>query len=336
MRYATISITIIFLKRFENHKIHNLMNTQFYDGYQTSFLGPEVAFPDLAAYKDSIATVVGSTEKIVQYVNYSLAISSERRFPIFTASNIDAGQFQKASRKDNWRNDDRISDEHQWGKDLYKAVKSDFDRGHMTKREDVQWGPSMAFASLAADSTFFYTNAVPQHADLNQKIWRSLEDYILHKESVENKLKIIVFTGPVLHKNDPEFITKVNGQSIKLPVLFWKMVYYLKADGLLYRVAFLMSQNSLLKNGGITATGLELENFDRDDLFMKFEEADTYQVNVATVESLTSLKFAEAIEPFHDDRAVKLIMEEIDVRESFLETASVEGLLGFSLKNISL
>ncbi len=312
------------------------MNTQFYDGYQTSFLGREVAFPDLTAYKDSIATIVGSTEEIVHYVNYSLAVSSERRFPIFTATNIDAEKFQKAPRKDNWRNDDRINDKDQWGKDLYKAVKSDFDRGHMTKREDVQWGDSIAYASLAADSTFFYTNAIPQHADLNQKIWRSLEDYILHTEAIDNNLKIIVFTGPVLHKNDPDFITKVNGQSVKLPVLFWKMVYYVKGDGLLYRAAFLMSQNSLLKNGGITATGLELENFDRDDLFMKFEEADTYQVNVATVESLTSLKFTLAIEPFKDDRAVKLIMEEIDVSESFLETASVEGLLGFSLKNISL
>ncbi|MBK8429509.1 MAG: DNA/RNA non-specific endonuclease [Lewinellaceae bacterium] len=64
------------------------------------------------------------------------------------------------------------------GSSLYSAHKSDFDKGHMTKREDAQWGQSDEEARNGALSTFYYTNAVPQVARLNQQLWRGLEDYI--------------------------------------------------------------------------------------------------------------------------------------------------------------
>jgi endonuclease G, mitochondrial len=63
-----------------------------------------------------------------------------------------------------------IDNELQGCPELYSTAHCDFDKGHMVKREDVQWGHSIAVASKAADSTFFYTNAVPQHAKLSQQI----------------------------------------------------------------------------------------------------------------------------------------------------------------------
>ncbi len=56
-----------------------------------------------------------------------------------------------------------------------------------------------------------------------------------------------MFTGPVLSSNDPEFVTKVNDTYIKIPRLFWKIIVYPKSDGKLYRVGFMMSQESLMK-----------------------------------------------------------------------------------------
>src|SRR6185369_6425672 len=120
---------------------------------------------------------------IANYINYSVVLSRTRKFPFFTASNIDGAKFKKVKRKDAWRKDKRINEKYQLGKELYGAEKSDFDRGHMTKREDVQWGDSVEEAKLGADSTFFFTNSVPQHAKLNQKIWLNLENYVLHKEA---------------------------------------------------------------------------------------------------------------------------------------------------------
>ncbi|WP_262494899.1 DNA/RNA non-specific endonuclease [Aquimarina sediminis] len=96
-------------------------------------------------------------------------------------------------------------------------------------------------------ATFYYSNSVPQHKDLNRKIWVNLEDYVLHKETENKDLKVCVFTGPVLSSNDPEFVTKVNDTYIKIPRLFWKIIVYPKSDGKLYRVGFMMSQESLMK-----------------------------------------------------------------------------------------
>lgn len=142
---------------------------ELYLGYNANFLTPDtIDLPQLSdKQQQDMAPVVNTTDQVARYMNYSLIISKKRRFPYFTASNIDGIKFKKVVRDDHWRKDDRISPDHQWGNELYKVPGSDFDKGHMTKREDTQWGDTIALAQLAADSTFHYTNAVPQHAMLN-------------------------------------------------------------------------------------------------------------------------------------------------------------------------
>ena len=110
---------------------------------------------------------------------------------------------------DSWKKDDRIPKECQLGKELYSAEKSNFDRGHLTKREDVQWGESAEIARNAAASTFYFTNAVPQVDRLNRGVWRRIEDYILHHEVVKQSLKISMMTGPLLLDDDPDFVTEI-------------------------------------------------------------------------------------------------------------------------------
>ena len=312
-----------------------------YTGYMDDFLDAKkrVGLPRLMpSQQKDLVKVADTSDNILHYVNYSLQLSASRRFPFFTASNIDGKLFRKAPRKDAWRRDERINTECQWGTELYSAAKSNFDKGHMTKREDVQWGDSIAFASLAADSTFYYTNAVPQHAELNQQIWRSLEDYILHTETTENDLRICVLTGPVLNRLDPFFVTKVKGATIQLPVLFWKIVYFRKKkDGKIYRVGFLMGQSSLLFENGI-AEEVEPEAVptDEDKLFMEFDKAETYQVNVGTIEKLTGLHFTDAAEPFKDKRKIPLILDVVDIRESLNESADPYTQLGFRIGGLQI
>ncbi len=312
-----------------------------YIGYLEDFLDNSrlVNFPTLkSSQQKDLVKVDNTSDNILHYVNYSLQMSASRRFPFYTASNIDGKTFRKAPRKDRWRRDERIGKQFQWGPELYSAAMSDFDKGHMTKREDVQWGDSIAFASLAADSTFYYTNAVPQHAELNQQIWRSLEDYILHTETTENELKICVFTGPVLMKLDPFFVTEVNGENIQLPTLFWKIVYFKKkSDGKIHRVGFLMNQSTLLFENGIAEEAvLEATPTEEERLFMEFDQAETYQVNVGTIEKLTGLSFTDADEPFRDKRKIPLILKEVDVRESLNESADPITQLGFSIGGLEI
>ena len=311
-------------------------NEKLFNGYDPRFLIDEaiideVALPILNDDQNDDAVKIGDTS-VIKYVNYSLQLSIAHKFPYYTASNIDGILFKKVPRKDNWRKDRRIQ-EFQWGKELYSAANSDFDRGHMTKREDVQWGNTIGLALKAADSTFYYSNAVPQHKDLNRDIWKSLEDYILNTETKPKSLRISVFTGPVLASSNPFFVTPINGASVQIPIVFWKIVVFPKDDGQIYRVGFMMSQNRLLEEHGIIE---EVEAATSDeDLFMKFDDAATYQVNISLIEELTGLTMPKAIDPYTDKRSKRLVLKEIDI-DPELESDSIEQRLGFIIENLTL
>lgn len=317
-----------------------MKNEHLYYGFDKNFLINEeiVESVELPVFSetisDDIATIENSNNNILNYLNYSLVLSSSRKFPFYTAANIDGKLFKKIARKGSWKKDSRAK-KYQLGLELYRAEKSDFDRGHMVKREDVQWGDTIAMAQVAAQSTFYYSNSVPQHRDLNRKIWVNLEDYILHKETKKNDLKVCVFTGPVLLNSDPEFVTMVDDEYIKIPRLFWKIIIYPKSDGKLYRVGFMMSQERLLINNGIVKED-ELElGTEEDNLFLEFENANTYQVNVSFIEQLTKLKFHDAIDSYTDVRSKELVLKEIDINPD-LESYSIEQYLGYSIQNIAL
>lgn len=304
---------------------------KLFQGYDEKFIPNQIVpLPKLNLIQVSDLASDFDGNDVIKYINYSLQQSASFRFPFFTATNIDGKAFKQISREGSWRKDPRLSKTLQLGKELYGVPKSDFDRGHMTKREDVQWGQTENIALNAAKSTFYYTNSVPQHKDLNQKIWRSLEDYILHTEAKQNDLRICVFTGPVLSLSNPYFVTPINDKQIQIPSLFWKVVIFQKEDGKLYRVGFMMSQNKLLVANHI------IEQLESDDkIFMQFDNADTYQVNISVIENVTGLKIPEAIDSYTDDRNVELILEEIDI-DPELESAYIGNEISYTISNLTL
>ena len=261
----------------------------------------------------------------LDYFNYSLLQSPFRKFPYYTAANIDGKLFKKIKRAalfkggDSWKKDDRIPEEYQLGKELYGADGSSFDKGHLTKREDVQWGKNVETARKAAVSTFYYTNAVPQVDRLNRGVWRRIEDYILHHEVVKQSLKISLMTGPLLLDTDPDFVTDIGEEVIQLPTLFYKVVYYIR-DGALYRTGFLTSQKGLLQRRRIVKPVMRGEILEAPGLFQDFKDAQTYQVRVSFIETIGNLKFQKAKELFVEDTPEELILDEIDVRSEALET----------------
>lgn len=292
-------------------------------GYDPAFMGKKlpVAPPRWRKLREKdLVSVDGS--KLLDYPHHSIALSSTRKFPLFTAANIDGGLFRKILRRvvfpsgrDEWSLDPRARD-YQWGADLYAAPKSDFDRGHLVKREDAQWGADDTEARDGARSTFFFTNCVPQVGDLNRKEWRSLEDYILKKESAPNKLKVNVFTGPVLSEHDPFFVHPVKGQSVQLPVLFWKVIYFTNDGRALSRVGFLMGQRNLLLTRGIARLPEGQEKMAPAPTFFEdYEDAATFQVNIALIESLTALHFPAAFDPYTDTRLNKIVLEEVEMKK---------------------
>lgn len=292
-------------------------------GYREEFLGSHVRvpLPELAeGLQQFVAPVKHTEDNVLRYHNYSVIQHAGRRFPFLTAANINGGRFFDIRRKDifkngndRWRKDPRISYKHQWGAELYGARKSDFDRGHMTKREDVQWGATKVHAKLGAQTTFFYPNSVPQARELNQVLWRSLEDYILHEETLSHGMKVNVFTGPLLMDDDPEFVTEVRRVTVQLPRMFWKMIYYSKRREELSRVAFLVGQEDILVKKGIVKPLRVTRGEGEENPFQDFKLGDTFQVHPSFIEDMTGFTFVKANEPFEDFRPVKIILEEVEL-----------------------
>lgn len=291
--------------------------------YIISFLGDfDVPIPEIPLKEVEKFETKGLDRSLyfLEYLKYSVFHNPFRKFPYFTASNIHGNLFKKITRKelfdgkgDKWKKDSRIPKEEQLGHELYSAVRSDFDKGHLTKREDVQWGIDNSEAIAAAESTFFYTNAMPQVDRLNRGIWRKIEDYILHHQTVTHDIKINLFTGPIFLEDDPDFVTEVRDNTIQIPYLFWKVIYY-KNNNNLHRTGFLTSQKNLLEKRRIVKPSVRADIEKTSDLFMTFKDAETYQVRVDFIESISGLTFHEAAENFVENTPEELIISGIDVR----------------------
>lgn len=304
-------------------------------GYQSDFLGDTfvVPLPEIGTeLMHAVAPVLGAEQPFLYYQKYTVVMHAPRRMALFTACNIDGTIFQSIRRsdlfhgKDQWTKDPRISPRHQWGAELYRAVKSDFDKGHLVKREDAQWGTTTMEARDASMQTFFYTNAAPQHGKLNRGVWRKIEDYILHKEAVDHGAKVSIFTGPVLQDDDPIFVSQVDGESVRIPALFWKVIYFVsKGKKGLCRVGFLVGQEELLHKDEIVKPKVKSRSIGQKEaeLFADFALADTYQVHPTFIESLTGLRFTDAIDPIEQDRRNHVVLKEVQVRSRGLGGSDV-------------
>jgi endonuclease G len=244
-------------------------------GYEDDFLGPasehRVPLPKFPGAADvvPVAGATGNARGVLRFRHFSVVLSKSRRMALCTAVNIDGNQLRNIPRKgDAWYLDPRVAEKFQTGEDVYS--NNDLDRGHMVRRLDPVWG-SEAEARDANEDTFHYANACPQHKDLNQRTWNDMEEYILGISGA-HQLKVCVFTGPVLRKDDPPY------RGVRLPREFWKVAVLINDQtGKLSTTGYMLSQAGMIK---------DLTEF----VFGKFR---TYQVPVARIEKLTGLNFGK-------------------------------------------
>ncbi|MBX3305906.1 MAG: DNA/RNA non-specific endonuclease [Nitrospira sp.] len=240
-------------------------------GYKPNFLGVLVPLPPLTeeqrrnAAKNSMAKA-GEDNTVLPYHHFSLVMNRRRQLAYYTAVNIDGDQGRKPQRTgDRWYFDPRIAESEQIGEDLY--ARNALDRGHLVRRLDPAWGKPQE-ALFANNDTFHFTNCSPQHANFNQnnETWQGIENYLLNRAQ-ESRKKLTVFTGPVLAEDDPLY------RGVRLPVYFWKIAVFVKADGSLSVSAYLLDQKDLLEG---------LERFD----------ANTFQVTLEELTQRTGLNFS--------------------------------------------
>lgn len=271
-------------------------------GYNPKFLGIEVDLPKLTAAQQAVAArnlkpKAGDDPFEVKYQHFSIVMNGERRLPFFTAGNIDGASVVNINRKtgvvksvedpngddegaeayERWYDDERIHASQRSDQSLYSsAALKNFQRGHMVKRTDPSWG-SVERAFRGQADTFHFTNCAPQHEKFNpiKTRWAGIEDWITNGSDDED-MRVTVFTGPVLRKDDPK------RSYIQVPREFWKIVVRVE-DGELLATAVLADQTEFIS---------EEESSGSEDL-PPFPDKlpPEYQCTVREIEELTGLDF---------------------------------------------
>lgn len=260
------------------------MDYAAYKGYDENFMGVKVTLPKVSKIKNTIAKFKDNAQKfILTYQYYSSVHSALRKMPVYSAINVEGNpalRKDEEERVDVWLRDNRIEYELQLTDAYYS--KSGFDKGHLSRREDADWGPTAAKAKEFADLTCMYTNACPQVPELNRSnksgLWGMLEKVILEKgvkKEEGRSSRISVFNGPVFKENDKAY------KGVMIPMQFWKIIVWLNEADKLKATAFMLSQEELV--GDI--------NFDEELQFDQVKEFAEYQCSISEIEKLTKLDF---------------------------------------------
>jgi endonuclease G len=202
-----------------------------------------------------------------------------RRVPVLSAINVSGkhrfAALGSATRQDQWLRDNRIDYAAQLDDAWY--VNSGFDKGHLSRREDAEWGQTLAAARTAADMTCSYANAVPQVPGFNRAVfgqhgqWGELEMDLLEQGVVHEAGKaarVCVFSGPLFDAEDPVYA------AVQVALSCFKVVAWYAKDGTLRATAYRLSQQKLV--GGIA---FEVLNFDR---LFKLEQKPLKWIETAT------------------------------------------------------
>lgn len=258
-------------------------------GYDDEFMGIRLPLPaPNAALRKKLARRGDAPgDFVLKYHHFSTLHHAVRRVPVLSAINVNGKQryaeLDDSTRKDRWLRDNRIDYAAQLDDAWY--AKSGFDRGHLSRREDAEWGPTMAFAKTAADMTCSYANAVPQVPAFNRAImgyhgqWGRLEQMLLEQgvagESGKSA-RICVFSGPIFLPGDPVY------HSVQVALSGFKVVAWFDAQGALRATGLRLSQEKLVD-------GIDFEVLHFDKLFK------LQQRPLAWIENATGLAFAQAL-----------------------------------------
>lgn len=294
-----------------------LENTYDYSkckGYNEKFLGIKIPMPrpkgDWLKY---VAKLKNVDESILKYHYFSVIQHAVRKMPIISAINIDGNpdlRLDRTEREDVWLRDRRMDYDMQLNDAFYKS--SGFDRGHLSRREDANYGATAEIAKEYADLTCVYTNACPQVPRLNRStnsgLWGKLEKVILEK-GVEKETgkysKITVLNGPIFSKNDRYY------KGIQIPMEFWKIILWFGEGGKLRATAFKLSQETLVESIDFEKLGFDTNT--------EFKE---YRVSIKSLEDKTGLDFSRLLkyDTFKfDDGEESLMMDSENEFAEFVE-----------------
>ena len=224
------------------------------EGFDREFLGHKVPLPRIRRqprFGRLLRIARPSRPEDVaelRYRHYSVLMNATRRMAYLSACNIDFEAAFKASRAtgtQTWRLDPRIDPADQLDDTYYRA--NDYDRGHLTRRDDAAWGATQAEANASSKDTFHHTNAAPQFTLFNESneftgagldLWGDLENFISAQGAPANR-RLSVLNGPVFGQSDKPL------KDILVPLAFFKVVIW-NDGGRPGAVGFVLEQGALI------------------------------------------------------------------------------------------
>ena len=169
------------------------------------------------------ADVDPSDDFIVRHAQYTASYNQHRGTPNWVSYDLDPTHFGPEDRCDCFTFDPALpaSFTHYTTADYTGAGTFHgygIDRGHLARSFD------RTSASLDNATTFYFTNIVPQAADLNQGPWAALENYLGDLARVQNR-EVYIIAGVAGNKG-----TIKNEGKIVIPTSTWKVAVILPHD----------------------------------------------------------------------------------------------------------
>lgn len=224
-------------------------------GYDPDFLGLGLPLPGIkpepahgGAQRITDPSHSGD-EYELRYHGYSVLVCAARRLAYLSACNVDFNAPARVTSGEgggSWRYDPRIPRAAQLGNRYY--LDNPYDRGHLSRRDDLARGPTREAAIAANKDSFFWTNCTPQHYLLNQSnsysganllLWGDLENHISEQGKAQGRLSL--FNGPVFGPADKPLFDAF------APLAFYKIVAWNGADGA-GALGFLLEQAGLVSD----------------------------------------------------------------------------------------
>jgi endonuclease G len=254
-------------------------------GYDPKFLGDvEVPLPRINKKMEADTAVVspesirGDDQFELAYYHYSIYMNKRRRTAWFSAANVDGIHRPDIGKRqgDKWFTDPRISESEQLGQE---AFEPGIDRGHLTRREDTNWGKDVASALKANNDTFHFTNCSLQASPFNRgrDRWQGLEQFLLEQHAKKDKRLMVVITGPVFASNDPVYRNDKMDYTVRCPIQFWKVCVLIRENSTPAATGFVLGQEDIANLPGFEEA---------------FDVAAT-QVKIADLETKTGLNFGD-------------------------------------------
>lgn len=227
------------------------------DGYDRNFLGVNVPFPTMKSNTRfggilKIPRPARPTDKFeLRYHRFSVIMNKVRHLAYISACNVNFDPPSSVSRDEgtqSWRRDPRLDSNQQLGAPYYDD--NDYDKGHLTRRDDAAWGSDKDDALAANWDTFHYTNAGPQHFLFNRSndftgagldLWGDLENHI-SAQGGQQRTRLTIFNGPIFGNNDKPL------KDALVPLSYFKIVVWRDPNQTPGALGFVLDQNFLIED----------------------------------------------------------------------------------------